>query len=151
MKKVVILRGPSGAGKSTYTKEALPEDASIVSADHFFMKTDDEGAEYYDFNPMKLGEAHAACQTQFVHKIQAGAECIVVDNTHIHHWEYQTYKSIAELAGYEVEIVEFVAETVEDIRTCIARNAHGVPADIVARMCINFEPDEDAKYRIGIV
>jgi len=150
MRKVIILRGPSGAGKSTYIKEALPQDVIVVSADHFFMKKDEEGNDFYDFNPSLLGQAHNACLLSFIQALDFEIECVVVDNTHIHKWEYQHYKAIAELAGYEVEIVEFIPKSVEDIKTCISRNTHRVPADIVTRMCIEFEPDEDTQFKLDI-
>ena len=144
MKKVVIMRGPSGAGKSTYIKKNF-SGAVVVSADQFFEKVDAEGNLFYDFDIEKLGEAHANCQLRFVEHLQGRVDCIVVDNTHIHKWEYAGYKAIAKLAGYEVKIIEFCPTMIHEIKTCITRNAHRVPADIVARMCVEFEPDENAE------
>lgn len=149
-KTVYILRGPSGAGKSTYIQNYLPNGCTVVSADQFFLKGDENGDTYYDFNPALLGQAHARCQWSFVQALQFDIEHVVVDNTNIHKWEYDAYVAIAELAGYKVEIIAFRPETIKDIKTCIERNVHRVPADIVARMCIEFEPDEDAQFVIDI-
>jgi predicted kinase len=64
---------------------------------------------------------------------------IIVDNTNIRTWEYTNYIVAAKMHGYAVEIVEFRPITVDDIRVCIERNEHRVPADIVSRMCVEFE------------
>ena len=40
----------------------------------------------------------------------------------------------------EVEVVEIMATTIEDIKSCIKRNRHNVPAEVIAKMCIDFEP-----------
>ena len=72
------------------------------------------------------------------------AEAIAVDNTNIHRWEYQNYELAARMAGYDVEILEVMPNTREEMRECARRNIHGVPVDIVARMLIEFEHDDRA-------
>jgi predicted kinase len=166
---VVILRGPSGAGKSTVTKAITahqgPENVAVCSADEFFMhdcmvQDPDaviaEGGEpimipgrEYRFNPTKLGEAHAWCYGQFLYELIAGKPFIIVDNTNIHMWEWTNYAVAAKAMGYTVDIQEFRVETVEQIQECQRRNVHRVPADIVARMCLEFEPCGSAK-EVGI-
>jgi predicted kinase len=158
-KTVVIVRGPSGSGKSTYVKEefgTLPSIRTVVSADDFFMVDGmvpdtsmvvPEGGQpllvpgrIYEFDPTKLGQAHADCFRRFLMALEAGSRMIIVDNTNIHEWEYMNYVTAAKIAGFAVEIVEFRPETVTEIRTCIARNVHRVPAPVVAMMCVEFEP-----------
>jgi hypothetical protein len=142
MKKVVILRGVSGSGKSRYACEAVAgiDPARICSADQYF----EHGGRYY-FDPMKLPEAHNFCFGRFLEALTDGYPLIVVDNTNSHHWEYENYEKAAKLAGYKAEIVEVQASTVDEIRLCFDRNTHGVPRDIIARMAVDFEPDERAK------
>jgi hypothetical protein len=94
----------------------------------------------YKFDPTKLVEYHQLCLKKFLTLLKKGHPQIVVDNTNTHRWEYMNYKLAAELAGYEVEIIEFIAETVEQIKVCIARNSHGTPADIIARHAMEYEP-----------
>jgi len=131
--KVVILRGPSGSGKSVYASNHF-RPSKLVSADNFFV-VDGE----YKFDPSRIGMAHADCMHQFLMLLNEGAELIVVDNTNIHIWEFINYVEAANLAGYEIEIVEFAVKTVEAIKVCIGRNTHGVPPEVISRMAIEYE------------
>jgi tRNA uridine 5-carbamoylmethylation protein Kti12 len=158
MKLAIIIRGPSGSGKSTLTKKLTEyhnghgHDVTVCSADNFFMKDvkwiDEFGKECsrgeYQFNPAKLGEAHAACLGKFIGAITDKHPVVIVDNTNIKNWEWRNYAMIARAAGYEVEVQEFRVEWVEAIKTVARRNVHRVPADIVYRMCVEFEPCENA-------
>lgn len=165
MKKVIILRGPSGAGKSTVTKEY--PDATIISSDKFFMKpvereftpqvihglqlaysSLDLVDEEYKFEVAKLSEAHATTVKLFTDALKRGDELVIVDNTNIKHWQFAHYIGIAELAGYEVEVISIIGFTIEDIKICAERNAHGVPIDIVARMFYEFEPYEGETIKV---
>lgn len=133
--KVVILSGPSGSGKSTWAAKTYP-DAIVVSADHFFIDGD---TGVYQFDPSKLAVAHAECMKQFLLSLQCDGKVVVVDNTNIHHWERDNYDLAAKLMGWSVDIEFFNVRTVSAIRKCAARNAHGVPLDVVARMALEHE------------
>lgn len=130
-----ILRGPSGSGKSTWGSKFQARlskaETLIVSADHFF-EQDGE----YNFNPALLGKAHADCQRkawQFVDLMSDRDDIpvavLIVDNTNTTDWECDPYRLLAELYGWEVREKVFMA----DMRTCAARNKHGVPADSICR------------------
>jgi len=136
-KTVSIMRGPSGSGKSTHARmiQKSFEGTVIVSADNYFMRDGE-----YQFDPSRLSQAHNDCFYKFLDAIDLGAEEIVVDNTNIHTWEYQNYVKIAKMNGYVVEIIEIMATSVEDIKTCIYRNSHNVPAEVIMKMCCEFEP-----------
>jgi predicted kinase len=147
MKEVVIMRGIPGAGKGHYVKALiadsnLPDGRShqltVCSADHFF------GLDY-NFDPTKLPEAHASCMSAFLQAILEEHEMVVVDNTNIKQWMYEAYEKVARLAGYNVEIVEVMPETIEELRKCAERNTHRVPVDVVARMAMEFEPFSGAR------
>jgi predicted kinase len=156
MKKVMILRGPSGAGKSTITK--MYPSATVISTDDFFMQLVDINGKFefpeafmpeptfeYKFDVAKLSEAHANSVKLFTEALKRGDELVILDNTNIKHWQFAHYISIAELAGYEVEVVSVIGFTIDDIKLCAERNAHNVPIDIVARMFYEFEPYEGEK------
>jgi len=143
MKKVVIMRGVPGAGKG-YHVEAIIEESTypdrefqvtVVSADHYFEKNGS-----YDFDPTKLPEAHASCMCAFLQALQEEHEMVVVDNTNIKLWMVDQYVKAARVANYDVEVVEVMPVTLSDLRRIAGRNSHGVPADIVARMAVEFEP-----------
>ena len=142
MKKVIILRGVPGSGKSRYACEAATgvDPTRICSADQYF----EQGGRYY-FNPLKLPEAHNFSFGRFLDALLDSYPLIVVDNTNSHHWEYENYEKAARLVGYEVEIIEFRASTVAEIRLCFDRNQHGVPRDIIAKMAVDMERDDRAK------
>jgi len=163
-KVAIIIRGPSGSGKSTLTKALTAhhgeENVTVVSADEFFMEdgmvpdtslvVPDGGSpimipgRVYKFNPTKLGEAHAESLGNFIGALADKRPVVIVDNTNIHNWEWRNYAMIAKAHGYEIQIQEFRVETVEQISECQRRNVHRVPADIVAKMCIEFEPCANA-------
>jgi len=142
MKKVIILRGVPGSGKSKYALDitAGTDPYRICSADQYF----EHGGRYY-FDPLKLSEAHNFCFGRFLEALLDGYSLIVVDNTNIHHWEYENYEKAAKLVGYKVEIVELQATTIDEIKLCFDRNAHRVPRDVIAKMAVDFEHDERAK------
>jgi predicted kinase len=144
-KLVTIVRGIPGSGKSFYAEEFckrknLNVSFHVCSADDYFRVN---GA--YVFDPMKLPQAHASCMAKFIYRLMVD-KCspVFVDNTHIKKWEYNNYRELALHCGYEVEIVEFRAETITDVAICAARNTHRVPQEIVWRMAMEFEPDPDA-------
>jgi hypothetical protein len=143
-------------------KEQGFKDSDIVvcSADDFFNKRCEFGVSdkafrdrdgnlvEYRFNPAKLGEAHAQCLSTFIGAVADKKPVVIVDNTNIKMWEWRNYAMIAKSHGYEIQIQEFVVETVEQIREVARRNVHSVPADIVYRMCVEFEPCANAVRHI---
>jgi hypothetical protein len=117
------------------------------SADDFFMRpgtVEMGGLGVYDFDVRKLPEAHADCMGKVIQAMTLERECIVVDNTHTRRWEYDNYVLLGQLAGYKVEIIEIVPQTVDEMRLCASRNSHGVPDSTVASMVARFEPDARA-------
>ena len=141
MNTVTIMRGPSGSGKSTHTKKIINALTVVVSSDLYFMK---EGE--YCFDPLQLPQAHNQCFIDFLCAIREEVENIVVDNTNTRHWEYMKYVEVAKMNDYEVRIVEFMPITIADIKVCIERNTHNVPPEVIAKMCIEFEPCYSENY-----
>jgi hypothetical protein len=156
MKKVVIMRGIPGAGKSHYV-EAIVGDSelpgrehqlTVVSADHFFETRPEayEGSPVlgrrkinlppvsYNWDPTKLAEAHASCLTAFLQALHEGHEMVVVDNVNIKQWMMRPYVTAARMMDYDVEIVEVMPVTVDDLVACATRNVHSVPSSAVAQI-----------------
>ena len=138
MKKVYILRGPSGAGKTYYAKEHH-SDAWYCSSDLFF-----EASGVYEFDSQLLPIAHQECMFRFLMGVEKGEGVIVVDNTFTRKWEYINYWKVAKLLGYEVAVLEFMPETVEELKLIAGRNIHQVPEAIVAAQIMRFESCEEA-------
>jgi predicted kinase len=139
-KQLKIMRGIPGSGKTTYVKENYPE-AVICSADNYFEEVAELNSTSYEeeFKPWLAGKAHQHCWGSFIHAVEVMDEpLVVVDNTNISHWEYENYMFLAELHGYEVEIVEIPFEA-EKAEVYYERNTHGVPLEVIERMVENYE------------
>ena len=130
--RVVILIGPSGAGKSTYISNTLRNaggKGTICSADHFFI--DPNGS--YNFNPSKLGLAHAECLKAYIQALMNPEDDFVfVDNTNTTKEDLAPYIAVARAYGYEPEIVVLGLDI--DPATLAGRNLHGVPEASCRRM-----------------
>lgn len=117
---IYILRAGSGAGKSTWSKTNHPE-ASILSADSFFTSADG----VYNFDPAKLGEAHAECLRDYIDICQdpQGCKTAIVDNTNTTLAEFGPYAQIGLVYGHNVQILTFLYDPV----AAHSRNTHGTP------------------------
>lgn len=144
--KVIVMSGVSGSGKSTYARKLLGLDSeyylglctraqgprALVSADLYFMNPSDE----YVFDRAKIGEAHAECFRNFIELLQKNRfTTVVVDNTNTTVEEIAPYMAGAAAYGYEAEIVTVCPEFATDsyFKLCAARNAHGVPLDVIVQ------------------
>lgn len=130
--RVIILVGPSGAGKSTYIANTLRSSGGtgmVCSADHFFI----EAGGKYNFNPSKLGQAHAECLRAFIDSVMNPDEDFVfVDNTNTTKEDLAPYIAVARAYGIEPEIVVLGLDV--DPKVLAERNLHGVPESSCRRM-----------------
>ncbi len=124
-KRVVVLSGCSGSGKSTVAKNLADKHYAVVSADDFFTLSGK-----YNFNPSHLGLAHASCFRRFIIAMQDSVELIIVDNTSTTLDECSPYMLGAAAFGYESEIITVQVHPL-DLEKCAARNAHGVPLNVI--------------------
>jgi len=147
-KKVSILRSIPGGGKSKWALDRFEADQDSVivcSADDYF--TNPVTGEYL-FDAKKLGLAHAQCQETFLQALRSGVPTVIVDNCNSRLWEYRVYVEMAEMMGYDVEILEFtvpenrVRETIKKIN---ARQVHAVPVTVILRIWWYWETDSRAK------
>ena len=160
MKKAIVLRGPSGSGKSSFARklkdgfEKNGKKVVIVSADDFFEKTVEQlipgsgdvvSFKEYQFDPVKLPEAHQMAFGKYLDSLKAGVDVVIADNTFTRLWEVQNYIKSAELAGYPVEVYEFCLTTIDEVKICAMRNSHRVPIDVITRMATSFEHFPGAK------
>jgi NEDD4-binding protein 2 len=135
------MRGVSGSGKSTKAKELIKKQAMgctsvICSADKFFINP---SSGRYEFEPKKIGLAHAFCRGQVEAAIQLGTDLIIVDNTNTQKWEFKPYVDLAETHGYECtqEVVGTLEE--KDLKVYANRNVHGVPLESIRKMAKRFQ------------
>ena len=139
-KQLKIMRGIPGSGKSTYVKKHYPE-AYVCSADDYFEEVADLNNTSYaeEFQPWLVGKAHQHCWGSFIHAVVVMDEPLVaVDNTNVNKWEYENFVLLAELMGYEVEIIEIPFEA-DQAEVYHERNTHGVPLEVIKRMIQHYE------------
>ena len=146
------MRGVSGAGKSTKVGEIIKNlsqyDFAIHSTDSV-IEREYGGMEGYRklFNDMhkakdftRLGEAHNQNKRDARKSMKQGITNVIIDNTNLQRWEFDTYVKIGEEFGYNAIIhnVSYGDLTAEELAQ---RNKHGVPADIINKMIIKFNYD----------
>ena len=136
MEKVLyIVRGIPGSGKSTFAKRLVGEDFLVCEADKYFI--DKETGEYkFDFT--KIKEAHKFCQDTVETYMKDSLvndqfyREIAVSNTFTQEWEMRPYFELAKNYGYKVFSV-----VVENRHG--GTNQHGVPEEVLTKMCERFE------------
>ena len=116
---LAVCRGFPGSGKSTLAEILAPGFA--FAADDYF--TNEFGE--YRFDPSKLGEAHAQCQSRVEDAMRDGVGVVAVANTFTQAWEAEPYYRLAEKYGYSV----FVVHCQNDFGS-----VHGVPEAAIQRM-----------------
>jgi adenylate kinase family enzyme len=148
--KLVIIRGPSGSGKSTIAQHLGGiRGVNWLEADMFFRGPDGS----YNFDPRKLGQAHAWCQAMTRKAIEHNQEILTKDqywkNLHLANPKPEkirdvivsnTSTTIAEANAY-IEIAKAFAVPFEIIRTpspwniidLFARNEHNVPQEVLVK------------------
>lgn len=147
---VMIMQGVSGSGKSTYAQNvrtacnANAETCWIVSADDYFV--DDEGR--YNFDPSKLGAAHATCFARFLELLDYSKAVdttrhmtVIVDNTNSTAVEIAPYMAAA--AATAVDSKHAVATTIVRVpcpsAVALSRTTHGTPLKAIYRQAANIE------------
>ncbi len=125
-KILVIMQGHSGSGKSTLAKHiANVIDGIVLSTDDQFMV---DGV--YQFDPKKLGEAHAA-NIKLAKEAMDRGENVIIDNTNTQAWEAREYVRYAVSHDYIIRFVKAEGNF---------KNTHGVPDDVVQKMKDRMEP-----------
>lgn len=148
MNTIYILRGISGSGKSTLAQKTASDrckrglgPAYICSADAYFVNA--EGV--YIFKPEQLAHAHGSCMRNVIDAMHARIPTIIVDNTNIRHKEFIPYIQLAQIGGYEVQLLAFPPPEVgsvsfqTEVRRCHRANVHGVPLESIERQAANYE------------
>jgi predicted kinase len=129
---LILLRGLPGSGKSTLAKVILQlpsnSEPEVLSADDFF--EDNEG--HYNFDPLKLKEAHNYCQFRCSERMRQQKAKIVVANTFTQEWEMDEYYKMAERYNYRVHSV--IVENRHE-----GENIHNVPEDKLHQMKNRFQ------------
>jgi len=115
--------------------------AHWLSADFFFRGACPEsGFPTYEFDPARIGEAHAWCFRQYMKALHDNCyDEIVVDNTNSRLWEMENYIYLAKQFNRTVDIITMhpLQVSVEELTR---RNIHGVSQEIIQKMVDVYEP-----------
>lgn len=141
MPLLVIMRGLPGAGKSTRARNmygvltpaafAGPKcEAVVCSQDHYFM---DWSTGEYNFNGALIERAAEKCLRQLETQLKRQTPLVVLDNTNSRHWEFADALTMARDNAYDYEFVDIFDGDLTD-EELAARNTHGVPVDVIAKM-----------------
>lgn len=140
-KVMIIMRGAPGSGKSYLAREII--DMGLHGAEYtdFIFSTDDYFVNLYgqyEYNRLKLDDAHAFNQKRVLKKAQDGWSPVIVDNTNCKEWEMYPYFHMAVKFGYIVEIVESRTPWSQSAGKLAMRNAHNVPKVKIQQMLRNY-------------
>lgn len=131
MKTLYLIRGLPGSGKTTLARTLTQH---RFEADDYRSRSG-----FYVYRPEETGEAHSWCQSQVRAAMWLlGYPQIAVSNTFTCQWEMEPYRQLARQYGYA--IVELTVESGLTDAALAARNTHGVPAGVIARMRARWEP-----------
>jgi len=142
--KVIAMRGIPGSGKSTKVRELvkkfMDENPSgttyVCSADKFFVNS---VSGKYEFDPKKIGTAHAWCRGNANAALSLGVDLVFIDNTNTQKWEWASYEQMAADFGYEFETCVVGELDENSLKLYANRNTHGVPLEAIRRMAKRFE------------
>lgn len=149
---VIIMRGLPRTTKSDLAKSlrffaSLKTDKfpgaggilnpTILSTDDFFTKEDGS----YEFDPLKLKEAHDWNFNRFKDAISKQEKFIIVDNTNIKAYHYYHYLDYAQRNSYRVSILIIPHNDVSDRELEARESNHPITRLVIKRMRDEFQWD----------
>jgi len=136
-KRLILIRGLPGSGKSYLAKRLLEQIDGLkrhLEADDFF--TSEHGSYRYD--PKRIGEAHAECQTRAIEAMHQGQSyveaTVIISNTFTRAWEMSVYRAAAAALGFTMVVIRATGEW---------GSTHGVPDEVIHEMRYHFEDVDD--------
>lgn len=124
MTELILIRGLPGAGKSTLARDIMgsrePGTAAWFEADHYFY----DKAGNYNWDGMKIENAHSWCQNSTYEALEQG-KTVIVSNTFTLKRELKPYFGMIQDYGKDPTVI------------CLQSNwgsIHGVPDNVLLNM-----------------
>ncbi len=133
MRDLILIRGLPGSGKSTFAQRLLQSyldqgvDAVHFEADQFFVNEEGE----YVWDGMKIGEAHAWCQSKTFQALE-NDKTVIVSNTFTVKKELQVYFDMIHQHGQNPTVLVMQSNF---------GSVHGVPDAVLMNMRKRFTFD----------
>lgn len=126
------MQGIPGSGKSTIAQMVAAQTEGVVySTDALWY--DDEGN--YNFDKEKLGQKHRLNQQLVSEAMVEGRESIIVDNTNLTSDAIQPYVLLANIHGYDIQVIRVSCDpAVAKARNAARPTDRQVPEDVCERM-----------------
>jgi predicted kinase len=138
-KVLYLMQGVPGSGKSVIARmiehwcEDLGVAAAVVSTDNYRLAEDGS----YVFREEDNARFHRMAQQDAARLMADAAPAVIVDNTNIEHWQAAPYLALAEIWGYEVQVVSVDCGLQRAIDRQSERAGLGdraVPAEVITDM-----------------
>ena len=150
-RNLVIIRALPGAGKSTLAEliaASTPGSSAICTTDDYpGLYTHDEdmgivfnGMQFDENDVPMIVKAHQWNQETAESAMVDGKDTVIVPNTNVMRWEFQSYLDLAEREGYQVFVISLFDGGCTD-EELLHRNTHGVPLQAIQGMRERFEHD----------
>lgn len=142
--ELVIMRGIPGSGKSTKAK-SLVKEGVIHSTDDVIESFGDYSEHFRKMDEAKdwsaHGKMHSINLSNSIKSMKSGVSPVIVDNTNVRMGEARKYVMEALAMGFDDKNIRFEevgtgGATAEEL---CARNAHGVPLDVIESMIKTLE------------
>lgn len=137
--KLIVMRALPGAGKSTRAKQLVGEGV-IHSTDDVIEARGDYFEHFKRMDEAKDWSAHGAMHlinlNNAITSMKSGFSPVIIDNTNIRIGEARKYIEAALQMGFDDKniIIEDLGDGGNSLEVLAARNAHGVPFEVLESM-----------------
>jgi predicted kinase len=135
--RLIVIRGVSGSGKSTLAEDLNGDGGYDWWEADMFFEVETKWGRRYEFDPKRLGDAHAWCQDRTDLSLCEGTS-VIVSNTFTRRSEIEPYYHLAQEYG-----ADFTVLTLEpglSAEELAKRNLHGLSAGMIQKQLDRWEP-----------
>jgi len=142
-KEVIIIRGVPGIGKTTFVKNYEKNYTNgyyaTVSFNEFFIENGT-----YCFQRQHINRAKSHCLNQFINYLDVSVSRIYITDINHQKWMYVNYINIAKKYGYNVTILDFICNNINELKYFNKRSTHNIPLNYSKKVYNEWEYDINA-------